>query len=257
MGEWTFFLPVHTEGRFPKAEEVIPAAISIRSRLRLAAEDAAFLARTLPLLPGGDEENAPVTVDLNGQAIIRAQGPGQDRPTEVVLARSVISGQPGRSRVNRELLGRALALGLAPSRSSMATRRSWQDERTQYVFMPLGSKTPSRQCRRRAYRLGRGRPTPAHFPFLPEATSHETNPESHLPQRNGNGRHRPGSDGANRLAAGGHAGADRGSRGSKALLRDGYTRVSGLLAALKRQQQQSKLLHSTVTAPRQLQDITP
>jgi len=43
----------------------------------------------------------------------------------------------------------------------------------------------------------------------------------------------------------------------KSLLRNGYERVNRLLTALKRQRQQNKLLASSMTALRRLQQIEP
>ena len=55
------------------------------------------MTRTLPRLPGTDSENAPVTLDLNGQVIVRARAEDQTQATEVVLAGSEVSGKPVRS----------------------------------------------------------------------------------------------------------------------------------------------------------------
>lgn len=257
LGEWTFFFPIPTEGRFPKIEQVIPSASGLRTRLRLAPEDATFLVTSLPRLPADQEENAPVTVELNGQAIIRAQASGQDRPTELLLARSETSGSPIRSAINRELLERALTLGLrefafVDGDSPMLA----QDERTQYVFMPLGVKGSVRASADAIRISSEGSNQPlSHSILSRRQPPMKQNVESNSPQDNGTGRPRPGSDGAPPTAATGMAALIAEAEALKALLREGYTRVGSLLAALKRQRQQSKLLNSTMTALRQLPNI--
>src|SRR5207244_11540772 len=98
------------ESRFRKVEEVIPASSSGRTRWHLDAADVAFVAKALPKLPGGDAENASITLDLNGQAVLRARGVDQSRSTELVLARSETAGPPLRVCLNRQFLARALHL---------------------------------------------------------------------------------------------------------------------------------------------------
>jgi hypothetical protein len=56
-------------------------------------------------------DKAPVTLDLNGQAVVRAKAEGQEQVTEVVLCQSEVHGPPVRFATNRDNLGRALALG--------------------------------------------------------------------------------------------------------------------------------------------------
>jgi hypothetical protein len=110
-GSWTIALAVQTEARFPRVDEVITATGEPRTRLRLAPEDARFLVQALDRLPGAEEHNTPVTVDLNGRVAVRARAEGQDRPTELILCRSGFTGPPVRLNTNRAFLARALGLG--------------------------------------------------------------------------------------------------------------------------------------------------
>jgi hypothetical protein len=64
-GCWTFFLHIDADARYPQADQVIPKLRDRTTTWRIAAEDAVFLARALPRLPGGDEDDKPLTVDLN------------------------------------------------------------------------------------------------------------------------------------------------------------------------------------------------
>ena len=109
-GPWTLFLEVR-EARFPRIEQVVPDARGAATRLHLDGADAAFLLRSLDRLPGGDEPNAPATVDLNGAIAIRARENDSSPTTELILGRSWYSGPPVRLNSNRAYLARALRLG--------------------------------------------------------------------------------------------------------------------------------------------------
>jgi hypothetical protein len=110
-GPWALFLEVQTGVRFPRVEEVVPAAGSAAARLRLDPADAAFLAAALARLPGAEQVNAPVTVELNGRVAVRARGEGGGPATELVLSRSANTGAATRVATDRRLLTRAVALG--------------------------------------------------------------------------------------------------------------------------------------------------
>jgi hypothetical protein len=111
VGAWTFFLAIDTESRFPKVEESIPGLAGKITTWRLSPPDAAFLAKVLPRLPGGADDSAPLTLDLDGEITVRARAEGQGRQTEVVLNRSEVVGPAVRLVTNRKYLARALQLG--------------------------------------------------------------------------------------------------------------------------------------------------
>ncbi len=135
-GAWTIGLAIRADGRFPRIEQAIPAEQAAATRLRLDPEDARFLGRSLDRLPGGDAHNAPVTVDLNGEVSVRAEGGG--RVTELVLARSGYTGEPVRLNTSRHFLARAVRLGFADVQvvgpeDPVACR----DDRRAYLWQPL------------------------------------------------------------------------------------------------------------------------
>src|SRR5205807_1780314 len=70
-GPWSLHLAVDREGRFPDADAVVPRANGAVTVCALSPQDAAFLAQALPRLPGAGDHGA-VTLDLNGQAAVRA-----------------------------------------------------------------------------------------------------------------------------------------------------------------------------------------
>ena len=95
IGPWTLHLKINT-GRFPKLQDSIPNAFTSPSRLQLHDADSEFLTETIKHLPVDDDQHLPVTLDLNGQVIVRARWAGQPRPTDVVLSNSHLQGaDPG------------------------------------------------------------------------------------------------------------------------------------------------------------------
>jgi hypothetical protein len=137
-GPWTLWLAVNKDGRFPNVEPHLPRMDAATARCQLSKADARFLAQTLPRLPGDEEWNCPVTVELNGHVAVRAKATGQPRPTEVVLRNSTWTGEAVRLNTNRRFLARAIRLGFEQvycfgPRSPLAC----QEDRRTYVWALL------------------------------------------------------------------------------------------------------------------------
>ena len=111
-GRWTLFLTIDTTGRFPDVESVIPKSFT-PTVLQLHPEDAKALVAALPNLPGGHDDNQPVTLDLMpGQpAVVRGHDDKTRRVADHALVRSVVSGGPHRVALDRNSLKRAIRLG--------------------------------------------------------------------------------------------------------------------------------------------------
>ena len=138
IGPWTFHLAIDKHSRFPRIEQVIPARSPKESALRMTPEDAIFLAAELARLPGSKEEDAEVTVDLNGHAAIRAKDEASSQTTELLLGRSTVSGPPVRFVSQRRFLAQAakmhfLDLHVASADTAIVCR----DPKRIYVWMPL------------------------------------------------------------------------------------------------------------------------
>ena len=191
-GGWTVALPLNTEGRYPRIEEVIPRPAL--TTWMLSPADVALLLRSLPQLPGAKEENGPVTVDLHGKVAIRGWSSGQSNPAELILEQSKISGPPLRFSTNRNFLLRALQLGFREVRIVNAdTPLLCQDEKRKFVWMPLPKAEAIRphrdvipirpqedearpQRRKRTVSGPRPRPGPVIVPLPVPATVPEANP---------------------------------------------------------------------------------
>lgn len=137
VSRWLIYLRVQG-GRFPKIDQILPNAASAKSRLELSGSDARFLAGTLPRLPCDDAQHDPITLDLNGQVLIRSRQSEQARPTEVVLTSSRLTGEPVVLNTNRFYVERALKLGFenvclyGPDSPAMCA-----DERRQFLWALL------------------------------------------------------------------------------------------------------------------------
>jgi len=195
VGAWTFFLATDTQSRYPRVEEVLPKA-KPATTWHLDPSEAEFLRQALPKLPGDRDENSPITVDLNGQAVVRAKGDGQHRTVELPLDKSKAEGKPVRFCTNRHLLGRVLKLGLTEVHIVDAdTPMVAKDGSRQYLWMPLPKSAalpPSTNAQRIAVlKRPAVRATPTmkrRIPMArPRSNGHAPAPVNGQPAANGNG----------------------------------------------------------------------
>lgn len=139
-GNWTVQIKVETEGRFPRVDDIIPPIQRAVAGCRISHTDGLRLVRSLPLLPSDDEQDSPVTIDLNGHFAVRARSPRFAQPVEVTLTGHQPQGEPLRVAVNRRYLERVGKLGLGElhlfGRDSPLHAR---DEQRSYIWMPLAA----------------------------------------------------------------------------------------------------------------------
>ncbi|QDU29233.1 hypothetical protein ETAA8_43400 [Anatilimnocola aggregata] len=107
---WTLWLKIQHEARFPDVDSQIPAREQADTTLSLAEGDATFILQKLKHLPGGSDQNGPITIDLNGSVAVRAQDESSS-VTELLLSRSERSGAEVRCCSDRRYLQRAVQLG--------------------------------------------------------------------------------------------------------------------------------------------------
>ena len=151
-GAWTTWLAIETGQRFPEVDSVIPDITAAVASVHIPRTDGEFLRRSVRQLPSDDEQYAPVTVDLNGSVAVRAVGADSDVPTELVLSRSMRTGNCVRFCTDRRPLARAMQLGfdrlhvLGPDRPVVC-----EDGQRKFVWMLLGKEgviAPSQQSTR-------------------------------------------------------------------------------------------------------------
>jgi len=111
IGPWLYHLKRGEDLRFPTVSDHFRSADSAVARLQVSSVDAQSASRSLSRLPGNDELYRPVTLDVNGQIVIRARGEEQPQPTELLLGKSAYSGEPLRISTDRQYLAHALQLG--------------------------------------------------------------------------------------------------------------------------------------------------
>jgi hypothetical protein len=144
-GNWTIWLAILKDGRYPETSHHLPNSFAATSHCRIPASDRAFLAQALPRLPGEEELNWPVTLELNGTVAVRGKAPGQSQPTELVLTNSTWDGEPVRINTNRRYLARAAQLGFQEIHLfGPKPPVCCQDDHRQYVWVVLDPESAIR-----------------------------------------------------------------------------------------------------------------
>jgi hypothetical protein len=261
-GPWTLHLPVLKEGRYPPIANVIPVADRLRTVWHLATEDAAFLADTLPQLPGHQEDHASVTVDLGDSVCVRAKDGDQPHGTEVVLLRSTWTGQPVRFVLDRKLLGRALALGLTEFHLEAANKPLLaKDARRQLVIMPLAPEIalPPQLDALRIQSVATKAPT-QRLPTVSTTPLPTTlvRRKSAMSIRNHpahNGEAATPSRLPTATKATGYAAVLAEAQALQSSLREALGRTNALLAACKQHRRQAKAVQASLLALRELQTV--
>lgn len=253
-GSWTLHLPIDKDGRYPNVASVIPKLENAVAHCRMDAADSDFLARALARLPGADEENGPVTVDLNGQVSIRAKANGQEQLMELVLARSEVTGKPQRIVMNRNNLARAIVLGFADLHVQEPKKPLlFQDDKRKYVVMPLdGASLPPNE---RAIRIASTKEPDAPTSLRRNQAVNDVHNddalagESQLPS-NGKGTKRTRKSKSTGLAA-----LIEEADALKSVLREICSRSHKLVVSLKRHRKQTRLVQHSLNALKELQQI--
>jgi hypothetical protein len=277
VGPWTICCAIQTDVRFPDVERVIPGDGEVATRLSLDPQDARFLGSALVRLPGSAENNRPVTVDLNGQVALRATASDQSQQvTELMLGRSSYTGSSLCIAINRDFLDRALRLGFTEiGFSGVESPFVCRDQRTVYAVQPLTGGSPIDpqasvtriESNATAGGKSRGRP---HSETPGSAMSESIRRNGHEPARpaetNGpvmvrpaatNGSHPTKSAGTNGTVGSETTGTSlaaliQEAESLHATLADTKSRAARLIAGLRRQRKQSRLLQETLKSLRQL-----
>lgn len=270
VGPWLLSLPIDKTGRYPHTDEVIPKASSVTSTAHLDSDDCAHLVRALPRLPGADEDDAPVTIDLGDAIAVRARGQTDGNHAELTLSRSRSAGKAVRFALNRSFLERGLALGFQELAVVNAEAPvMFKDDHRQYVIMPL-PKDSALKPRDDGIRLSTADAPSNRIPK-------ETNAVS---DTNTNGSTRKGTTATASIEAvvpttesvNGTASSATGVRRRKAKtngiaaliaaaealktsLRAAFSRSHALLIALKKHRRQSQIVQTTLKSLKELQSV--
>lgn len=167
-GPWSLYLGLNREGRFPRVDSVMPHVDGETPTMELGAGDRVFLRENLRALPGSEDSNQPITIDLNEKVVVRAKGLSAG-PTEFVLSKSRhSSGTEAHVAIDRRYLRRAMQLGFTFVHvTGPDTPVVCRDGYRTFVWAPLDKSQivppspdavivkstphkPARQCRRKA-----------------------------------------------------------------------------------------------------------
>jgi hypothetical protein len=247
IDDWTFWLAIDRDARFPSVQDVIPPATH-SSRLSLDPADADFLMATLPKLPGRNDDHSPVTIDLTNPPAVRARSEKGGPASEVVLTRSSAEGAAVRVVTDRQLLLRAVQLGfteiqVARPEVPLVARN---DRRT-FVWMPLDPKAavlPGTDVLKLVSAGENAAPPDQPSPERRRALMPAPSGNGHPPEDRASGQPAERAAGINDLIAEVEALRD--------MLGDAATRAHRLLAALKHRRKQARAVEVAVGALRQI-----
>jgi DNA polymerase III sliding clamp (beta) subunit (PCNA family) len=111
-GPWTF-ISKSCGDEFPTWKNAVPAPNSGRTRIQLDGGAVATLLAGVPRLPGGDEVNRPVTLEIAGSTLtVKAQAKGAEDWTCLTVAGATLTGKSVSIALNRDYLLKALRFGL-------------------------------------------------------------------------------------------------------------------------------------------------
>ena len=251
-GPWSVFVKIEKNATFPKLDDLFRPGDQARSRLHLEPTDARFLTDALPRLPGGQDTNCPITLDLNGRVVIRAADEERTSLAELTLVNSSSSGDPIRINVNRNLLLRAAKLGFTQFwLFGPEAPVQCDDGRRKYLWAVLDAKSA----------LAPGdNPVCITSPPIagpPAATTAPAKPQTSIMPKSTNHKSKPPNNEESPPSATPAEGAKLESPIEQALalrcaLRETLDQTNHLISALKRQNRQSKLVQTTLAALEEL-----
>jgi hypothetical protein len=253
IGPWAISLKLEKDARFPDVARHISDPSGAASHLRIADSDGDFLNDALPRLPCDDNTNCPVTLDLNGQVLIRAKAADQSRATELVLSNSRLEGDAITLNSNREYLLRALRLGfrevcLFGNEQPVLC----DDGRRQYVFALLNpeSPIPSHPDLIRIASIQRQADDVSGHPQLRRRTTTVSEPTTQSPPTG----EKPATK-VKRSPASKRPSPIEQAIAFRDALRTAVVQANELIRSLKQQKREARLVQTTLASLRQLQKV--
>ena len=257
VGVWTFHFSLNTDGRFPRVDDCIPAETLATTTVDVTERDAKFLLDNIRRLPTSDEVYRPITLDLNGEVVVRARADSQQPATELALVNSTRSGESIRVSTNREYLAQALALGFRQLRFTTPEYPvCCRDAKRVYVWAPLG-KDGALPPAENAHRIESTEGSAGEVLPVPQPSRSKVPTMSHS-ANNGNGKAVERKADASPTAADPGDRADSPIQQAEALrhsLKDALSKANELIRTLKQQKKKSRVVESTLASLRQLQNV--
>jgi hypothetical protein len=269
VGAWNIHFRIEWNGVYPDVERIISTADKVNGTYRFADADTAFLLNTLsqpPLAERGDEF---LTLDLNGQVIVRAKTAEEAKPTDVVLSNSAWSGKHARLSINGEQLQRAMRLGLRELQYLGDEQPiTWHDATRTYATAAVRSSgiEPSKDATRiESPKVTEATATSSLPPLLPQSKPERKTKTVIEPTSSTNNK--PASNTSTKTETGGTRPLRR-KQGQQDLaklidraikfrtaLHDLLHESSDLVKALKQQRRQSKAIQNALTSISQVKSL--
>jgi DNA polymerase III sliding clamp (beta) subunit (PCNA family) len=124
---WTY-VSKPIEGPFPNWKHAIPPAEALKSHITLGEPGIKIILDALPLLPGLDDRDQPVSLEIKGE-YLKLKAKGKDDWTEIPIP-ATVSGLPVTISMNRTYLAKALKFGF--------TQIDIEDKTSPMVFSAKG-----------------------------------------------------------------------------------------------------------------------
>jgi len=263
LGAWTLHLAVDTAAKFPRLDDVLRRPQDATTRWALSPADAQFVLESLPTLLATEEEGArSVTLDLGSQAVVRTKVANDAPIQELLLSTSPSSGAPLQISTLPSYLLQALRLGLREfSFYGADTIQIGRGEQRAYCWMPAPPESviaPSAEASRIES------PFAGNGPVIPTPTKNITMPKP-KPITNGHATTNGHTPAQTTVATEDETQPTEAAVTSDVLaeavalkhaLQDALGKTSALIAALRRQTRQSRLLRSTLQSLRELQHVS-
>jgi hypothetical protein len=251
VGPWTFHLLIEKEGRYPAVEDLIRRPNDSVATLCVSDGDAGFLAKALKRLPTADEFNRPVTIDLNGAAVIRAQSVENQSPTELLLSTSTTLGDDIHFNTNRRYLGRALKMGFREVSLYGPEVPAICHEGTRHYIWALLGKEGIIKPSRNAIRISSQEDGTQNETTKPRKTRNRTSMSQSTTPQNGTAK----SNGSQAEESVGVDAVIENAEALKVSLRDSLAKTSELIASLRRHKKANKSVQTALASLRQLQTL--
>jgi len=238
-GPWSVWLPFDSKARYPDVIPLIPRQPPTVAQLD--HNDVVELLKVLSGLPGKDDEDSPVTIDLGGTVKIRGRDEKTQATQEVWLAHSTVCGPAQHFAFNRRILARALSLGCRILKVTPEKPLVAESEHFCVIALALDSGLivpPLVEARRSS-------PIVA-LPTTPTTLAHPTPPLQRsidMPPPDTNGHTPPRGDPPDPLFA---------AEELRDALADATTKAARLVAALRQSKKEKKVLSAVLTNLKQL-----
>lgn len=236
LGNVAFWLnPI--AGNFPHLDKLVKSYERF-SWLNVHADDASFVTQRLDNLPGKEDHDTPIYVELNSYVSVRGCDAAQSNATELRLSRSHFEGKSVVMSMNRRFLKNALNFGI--HRIGFDPDEQQPEigfgERKTCIVMPLEGTPPNLDTAHITVLSSSDTPAPRQTMSKPKQEVPTSTQSEPVQKQKSKGQL---LEEAEKL---------------REALRESLVGVNGLIKEIKSQKRHDKLLRDTVASLRKLQD---